>query len=637
MKLKSVLSILFLLIIATTHSQENLLTSFTIPAKLTKNANAVVRSNDVQISLNASDDMRIVVKKIITVLNKKGASAVDAYLHYDDNLKIKDLEVLVYNAMGSEIKKIKKNDFKDVSAVPGGTLYSDSRVKYLEYTPISYPYTIEFTYEIETENTAFIKPFVPISDYFVSVENSSYQISFPNDLKLRTKEKNFQDFDLIKEELEGGIKFSVDNIEAIKPEDYAPEFFNIAPKILVVSNKFTLEGVQTEVENWNDFGKWMYHDLIKTTHDLPESTVTMIQNLVKDEPNDIAKAKYIYQYVQDKVRYISVQVGIGGWKPFNASEVDKLGYGDCKALTNYTLALLQAVGIQSNYTVVYAGKSQRSFEGDFAAMQGNHVILNIPTEDDNIWLECTSQKLPFGFIGDFTDDRDVLVITPDGGEIQHTKKYKVEDNIQTINGNLTMTNNGSIQANVVINSKGIQYDDKYWLETETERDLDKHYKNRWGYINGLLINSMNIENNKNDIEFIERINFKANNYNKKIGNRMLFTLNAFNRNKHLPDRYKDRKFPLEVKRGFKDIDEYEIKIPSEYKVESLPNNSTIENKFGSYKTEVIVKDENTLIYKRLFIINDGQFPKADYDKFRNFYKEVTKQDNAKVALVKKQQ
>lgn len=635
MKLKPVFSILFLLIIFTTHSQENLLTSFTIPAKLTKNANAVVRSNDVQISLNASDDMRIVVKKIITVLNKKGSGAVDAYVYYDDNLKIKDLEVLVYNQMGLQIKKIKKNDFKDVSAVSGGTLYSDSRVKYLEYTPISYPYTIEFTYEIETENTAFIQSFTPISDYFVSVENSSYQISFPTDLKLRTKEKNFQDFNLIKEELESGLKFSVENIEAIKPEEYAPEFFNIAPKILVVSNKFTLEGVQTEVENWNDFGKWMYHDLIKTTHDLPESTVTMIQNLVKDEPNDIAKAKKIYQYVQDKVRYISVQVGIGGWKPFNASEVDKLGYGDCKALTNYTLALLQAVGIQSNYTVVYAGKSQRSFEGDFAAMQGNHVILNIPTENENIWLECTSQKLPFGFIGDFTDDRDVLVITPDGAEIQHTKKYEVEDNLQIIKGDLSVSNTGAIEANVLVNSKGIQYDDKYWLETETERDLDKHYKNRWGYINGLSITTMDIENNKNEIEFIERVSFKANNYTKKVGTRMLLTVNAFNRNQHLPDRYKNRKFPLKVKRGFKDVDEFEIKIPSEYKVESLPDNSTIENKFGNYKTEVSVKDENTLIYKRQFIINDGEFPKEDYDKFRNFYKEVSKQDNAKVALIKK--
>ncbi|KAA5826316.1 DUF3857 domain-containing protein [Algibacter amylolyticus] len=616
-------------------SQENLLTSFTIRPNLSKNANAVVRSSHVQIDLKSSSEMHILEKTIVTVLNKEGDDAINTYVHYDNNVNIKDLEVLVYNDFGSEIKKIKKKDFKDVSAVDGGTLYSDSRVKYLDYTPIGYPYTMVFTSEVVSTTTAFIQSFMPVNNYFLSVEKSSYQINFPTDLTIRSKEKNFLDFDLEKEELDGSISYNVKNIEAIKPESYAPAFFNMAPKILVTSNQFNLEGVQSHVENWNDFGKWMYHDLIKTTHDLPASTITMIQELVKDEPDDIAKAKKIYKYVQDKVRYISVQVGIGGWKPFNASEVDRLGYGDCKALTNYTMTLLKAVGIESNYTVVYAGDSQRDLEKDFAAMQGNHAILNIPTAQDDIWLECTSQKLPFGFIGDFTDDRDVLVISPDGGEIKHTKKYKVEDNLQTIKGNYSISNDGTLEANAIINSKGIQYDDKYWVETETERDLDKYYKKRWRYINDMSINNMAIENNKKDIEFIEHVDFKAANYTKVIGNRMLLTINALNRNIHVPDRYRNRKFPLKVNRGFKDIDEVEVALPSEYKVEALPKSVLIENKFGYYKTEILVKDESKLVYKREFKINDGEFPKEDYSGFRDFYKTVLKQDNAKIALIKK--
>ena len=635
MNLKYILNILFLLKIVTSYSQENLTTSFTVPEHLIKNANAVIRSNDVQISLKSSSEMSVLEKRIITVYNKEGDDDINAVIYYDNNVKIKVLEAIVYNAAGSQIKKIKKNDFKDVSAVNGGTLYSDSRVKYLEYTPIGYPYTLEFTCQTVSSNTAFIRSFRPISGYFLSIESSSYQISFPSDLTLRTKEKNFENFDLKKEELEGLIKYKVENIEAIKPEKYAPAFFDMAPKVMVASNQFTLEGVHSQVENWDDFGKWMYHDLIKNTHDLPASTISMIQELVKDEPNDIAKAKIIYQYVQDKVRYISVQVGIGGWKPFNASEVDRLGYGDCKALTNYTMTLLQAVGIKSNYTVVYAGKLQRSLEKDFAAMQGNHVILNIPTEEDDIWLECTSQKLPFGFIGDFTDDRDVLVITPEGGEIKHTKKYNVEESLQTIKGHYSISNNGTLEADALVNSKGIQYDDKYWLETETERDLDKHYKKRWRYINDLSISNMTIENNKKDIEFIEHVNFKASNYTKIIGDRMLLTVNTLNRNTHVPDRYRNRKFPLKVKRGFIDVDEVDIEMPSEYKIESMPKPVSIENKFGYYKTEIVIKDENKLVYKRTFKINDCEFPKEDYAAFRAFYKTVSKEDNAKIALIKK--
>ena len=628
--------ILLLLVSIQVLAQESLYTSLTIPSKLRENANAVVRYNHVQIALNSSYEMSVLQKRVVTILNKEGDDAINAVVHYDNNVKIKNLEVKVYNNFGTQINKFKKNDFKDVSAVDGGTLYSDSRVKYLEYTAVDYPYSVEFISETVSNNTAFIQPFMPIDDYFLSIERSTYQINYPTEITLRTLERNFDNYELIKEEASGVLKYKVKNINAFKPEKYAPAFFDLAPKVLLASNQFTLEGVQAKVENWNDFGKWMYHDLIKDTHDLPESTIAMIQELVKDEPNDIEKAKKIYKYVQDKTRYISVQVGIGGWKPFNASDVDKLGYGDCKGLTNYTMALLNAVGVKSNYCVVWRYTQGRSIEKDFTSMQGNHVFLNIPTENnEDIWLECTSQKLPFGFIANSTDDRDVLVITTDGGEIKHTKKYNPEESIQTINGKYSISNDGNLQAQVKVGSKGIQYDDKYWLETETERDLDKHYKKRWRYVNSMSIESMDIQNDKQEIQFIEQVSFNATNYSKVIGDRMLLTVNALNRSTHVPDRYRNRNYPLKVSRGFVDIDEVEIELPSDYKVESMPKNIAIENKFGHYKTEIEKIDENKLLYKREFKVNDGEFPKEDYEKFRSFYKTVSRQDNAKIALIKK--
>ncbi|AOR28020.1 hypothetical protein FORMB_09700 [Formosa sp. Hel1_33_131] len=601
------------------------------------NANAVVRLNEVIVSLKSSSQMSVKEKRIITILNKKGNENIDAFVYYDRNVKIKTLQVLAFDALGNQIKKIKKNDFKDVSAVDGGTLYSDSRVKYLEYTPIDYPYTIQFTCETTTGNTAFIPSFVPIDDYFVSTEVSTYALNYPTNITIRKKEKNIENRDIEIEAVAGRIFYKTKNMNALKPEEYSPSMVDFAPKILVAANEFTYEGVYAEAENWNDFGKWVYFDLIESTIDLPESTAVYIQDLVKDEKTDIGKAKKIYQYVQDKVRYISVQVGIGGWKPFNASEVDRLGYGDCKGLTNYTMSLLKAVGVNSNFTLLFAGNSQRDIEKDFTIMQANHAILSIPQKNkEDIWLECTNQKLPFGFIGDFTDNRDVLVITPQGGQIKHTKKYTTEENTQLIKANYKVFDDGTIDVNATLKSKGIQYDDKYWLETETERDLDKHYKNRWGYINDISINEISIVNDKESIVFNETVRFKAINYSKIIANRMLLTVNALNRNTHIPDRYRNRKLPLKIKRGFKDIDEVEITLPQNYKVESLPNKKIIENKFGSYKSEVIAKDENTLIYKREFVVSDGEFPKEDYSSFRDFYKEVSKQDTSKIALIKKE-
>lgn len=636
MNLKNSVSIVILFTTCFIFSQTNLYTSLTIPEHLKKHANAVIRSNNTHVVLESSNEMRVIRKRIITVLNKEGDDNIHAYTYYDPGIKVKMLEAIVFNSLGKQIKKIKKKDFKDVSAVSGGTMYSESRKKYLEYTPIAYPYTIEFTSEVVTGSTAFLPYFMPIGGYFVSVENSSYTLDYVSGMTVRKKEKVFNDMELLKNESQNKIHYSVKNIKAFTPEDFSPSFLNMVPKVMFALKEFTLEGVHTKVEDWNEFGKWMYNDLIKDTYDLSSESIRDIQNLVKDETNNIDKAKKIYQYVQDKTRYISVQVGIGGWKPFNASQVDKLGYSDCKGLTNYTMSLLKAVGVKSNYTVVYAGKSQQSIEKDFTAMQGDHVFLNIPLDNDkNIWLECTSQKVPFGFIGDFTDDRDVLVITPEGGVIKHTKKYNTEESTQIIKGKYSISNSGVIDADLTVSSKGIQYDDKYRLESKTDRDLDVHYKKRWKYINNIVFNTKTIKNNKKDVEFIESIAFQATNYPKMLGNRMLLTLNALNRITNIPDRYRDRKLPLKIKRGFKDIDEVEIELPTDFKIESIPKNISIENKFGSYKTEIEKKSENTLVYKREFIVRDGEFPKEDYNAFRDFYKEVLRQDNSKIALIKK--
>ncbi len=169
MKVKSIVYLFVVFAISSGFSQDNFHTSLTIPDSLKQHANAVIRNQQTEILLKSSNEMEVSDKRIITVLNKEGDKNVDAYLHYDYNIKIKDLEVLVYNQLGEVIKKIKKSDFKDISAVDGGTLYSDSRVKVLEYTPISYPYTIEFNYIINTSNTAFLRSFMPVYDFFVSV------------------------------------------------------------------------------------------------------------------------------------------------------------------------------------------------------------------------------------------------------------------------------------------------------------------------------------------------------------------------------------------------------------------------------------------------------------------------------------
>ncbi len=629
--------ILLLCVVQYSFAQKTEYASLLIPANLLKDANAIVRSNATTIDVFSTDEMTVKVDRVVTVLNKLGNSTVGAYVGYDNNSKITRLSAKIYNASGKEIKKISKSKFIDVSAVDGGTLYSDSRVKYLDYTPITYPYTVHLQYEYNTSSTGFLQNWSPIEGYFVSVEKNSYVVNLKKG-KIRVKELNFDGYEIEKNISDTKIYYSIKNISAVKSENYSPSLKDYKPKALVALNSFKTDGVEGYYTNWNEFGRWMYSSLLDGRGIVDEGTKIKILDLVKNINDPIEKAKVVYQFMQNKTRYISVQVGIGGIQPIPANEVDNVGYGDCKGLTNYTKALLDIVGVTSYYTHVEANSFEPvSFEKDFASLeQGNHVILNIPNNGNDIWLECTSQITPFGFLGSFTDDRDVLVITPEGGVLKHTTSYKNEQNLQETKATIVLDAKGSLKAEVLIKSQGIQYGNRYELETLNLKDKKKHYTtNFWANNNNTTIDKVELMNDKDSVVFREKINTSIKDYNTLSSGKILFRVNVFNRNNNIPKRYRNRISPLKIRRGYKDVDEYAIILPDGYKIDgSLIEEKKIENKFGYYAVSLQKINATQIKYKRTLLIKEGTYPKEDYKAYRAFRRNVSKYDNLRIALAK---
>ena len=611
--------------------------ALTIDPVLTENANAVVRLNEMTVELASSREMNVIHKRVVTVLNKNGNKHVNASVGYDNSLKIKHIEAYIYNAFGKQIEKLKEKDFKDVSAVSRGTMYSDSRVMYLDYTPVEYPYTVVFSYEKTTKNTAFIPFWYFLDGFLVSTEKSKYTLTYTSPkLKPVVKEKNLEEIKLKKTSFDNSITYEITDLPAIKSESLSPSFGKIAPKLMVRTDNFHYEGYDASVKDWAGFGSWMYSSLLSDRAELPQTTQTKVQSLVKGITDPLEKAKIVYEYVQNNTRYISVQVGIGGIQPISAIEVDRVKYGDCKGLSNYTKALLETVGVTAYYTHVEAGNNKVDFEEDFADLwQGNHAILAIPYNEQYFWIDCTSQVKPFGFMGDFTDDRKVLVIKPNGGEITTTPSYLNEANYQKSTANYRLDKAGGIMGNITITTKGVQYDNRYFLEEEKTEEIDKYYKNYWGNINNLKLTSHQFMNNKEEVSFTEKLEVQAVNYGSKSGDRILFSPNAFNKNTYVPNRHRSRKLPFEILRGFLDEDEFVISLPAGYELEALPEGKEIENEFGTYKMSIEYKrEDDTIAYRRSLLIKEGTYPKEKYKDYRTFRKQVSGIDNAQIVIIK---
>ncbi|MFD2725294.1 DUF3857 domain-containing protein [Hyunsoonleella rubra] len=633
--LKNMALLVCLLFTVKSISQEFSYSSTSIPNSLQEHANAVVRLDESIINIESRNNMVVTQKRVVTVLNKAGNKYVEAFVGYDNYRKVKGIDAIIYDATGKQIKKFKKKDFIDHSAVDGGTLYSDSRVLFMGYTPTNYPYTVEFICEIKTPNTAAIPSWYPIDGYFVSIEKSIYKITDNANLGLKHKEKNFENYSSVTfEESTNTLQYSAENIKALRPEDLSPSLVQIVPSALIMSEKFHYNGLDGNASNWKEMGDWIKSDLLDGRGQVSEETKNIVLKLVEGVQDPIKKAKLVYNYVQDNTRYISVQVGIGGIQPIAASEVDELKYGDCKGLTNYTQALLNLVGVQSYYTIVEAGKDIIDFEEDFPSLaQGNHIILCLPYKEDKIWLECTSQTHPFGFIGDFTDDRSVLVVKEDDSKIIKTEFYPADINHQSISATIDLKEDSSIEASLKIKTKGVQYDNRFFLENQSEKDILEYYKELWGYVNGLDIEAYKFKNDKNDVEFQEDLTVYARNYASKIGDRLIFNANVFNRNSFVPDRYRNRTLPFRIQRGYVDEDTFEIIIPSGYTVEALPENQTITNKYGDYQIS-FSKENNIIRVKRKLLIKKGDYPKTEYKAYRMFRKSISRNDNLKIALKK---
>jgi hypothetical protein len=634
MNLKS-LSLLIFLSSVVGFGQKLNYASSTIADSLKQNANAVVRLSEVTIDITSQKSMTFRSIQATTVLNELGLKNLDLVESYDKNTHINKIEATAYDAFGKVLKVYKRRDFKDLSAVDQATVFSDNRMLYLDYTPITYPFTMVLEVETETGNTAFIPPWGPMDDYLSSVEKTSLTINYKTELHLKTKEFNFSNkYPVDKKETPSSVSYSAKNLVARKYEELAPSFDLIFPRVMFGLEQFNLEGIEGNARSWKEMGKWFYDEILTGTTDLSEETKIKVRELVKSEADPLKKAAIIYKYVQQKTRYVSIQEGIGGWKPMLAKDVDRLGYGDCKALTNYTRALLSEVGVPSYYTRLYGQTHKREIYTDIVSFQSNHVILAIPDNSSYVWLECTSQIMPFGFQGDFTDDRNAYIMKPEGGEIVRTRTFTEKDNMQTKRGSYQIAENGDLLGKVKIISRGLQYDWEFSKERMSREDQIKHYKEEFSNINNLTIKKINFNNNPTSIEFTEDLELEAEGYAQNSGGKLMFALNAFDQNSDVPKKYRTREFALEIDRGYTNEDEIEITIPEGFVVEAKPNGLEQDTEFGYYKIEFNSIGSTKIICKRKLVLKKGLFDKSKYESYRKFRETIAKTDNSKIVIAK---
>jgi hypothetical protein len=502
---------------------------------------------------------------------------------------------------------------------------------YLHYASAKYPYSVQYSYVYKTENTIFLPDFTPVDGYNISTQNIGLVISNKTSIKLRTKihENNFAK--LITSQNGNTFSYSYQNIPAIDNERMSPSLEQFLPKVEFSLDKFTLEGKQGELADWQIFGEWFYQNLIVPssveTPDLKAEVAALNLSGTISE-----KVKKLYQYMQSKTRYVAILEGIGGWKPMQADEVRSKGYGDCKALTNYMRTLLNIAGIKSYYCKINDDRSIRKFEEDFPKMGGNHIVLMIPTENKTLWLENTSQKIAFNHLSNTSLDRNVIALANNEVKIINTPSYKPEDSKELLVATVKINPDNSIEVDSKFQFSGSQYDFQLPLTTLNKDEVIDELKDRFDNLKfeNLLID--NVINNRDDALVNYDLKFKAKDYSKKLGEDIFFRAMPFI--EYTPYSSSDeRKLPLEIPFSFQDIYKIEFIIPSGYKIVEMPKSVVLSSEFGDYAL-VFNSVEGKLLVNRTITLKKQVCPKEKYQEYLNFRKKTTNLDNTKILLSK---
>jgi hypothetical protein len=604
-----------------------------IPAALLKNADVVKRLDETVVRINGLADTRITTHRIITVLNEAGAESAQLREFYSNLEEIRAISGALFDANGKLVKRLKQGEISDAPAWDGFSLMNDARIKQHRFYYNTYPYTVEYSVETRMNNTAFWPRWVPQNKTDCTVEHGMLSVTVPTDYTLRYRSYLYNHEPATT--TGKGTKtytWEVQNLAALEPEAFPDELYRRTPSVFLGATAFEMGKYKGDMSTWKDFGAFVYR-LNEGRDMLPDNIRAKVQELTAGKTRE-EKINTLYRFLQQNNRYISIQLGIGGWQTFDAASVAANGYGDCKALSNYMMSLLKAAGIKSNCVLVKAGRDEHTIREDFPSFQFNHVILCVPGDKDSTWLECTENTLPAGYLGYFTDDRPVLLIDEKDSKLVRTPRYDMNCNEQIRNIAAAIDATGNIDINVTTVRSGLQQDDLHGrlrhLSRETQLELLRKNLGLSSYdITGYQCRELGTA-----IPSIEeKIQIKGHNYATVTGKRMFLLPDILSRDGMKLDDEANRASEIRFDFAYRNIDTVRIALPAGYKPESVMAPVSLSCQFGNYSAVTTIEG-NTLTLIRKMERRSGVFPPAGFPELVKFYGTVYRSERSKVVLIK---
>ena len=587
--------------------------------------NTIVEESLTEVHCESNTHMTTHYRETITILNEQGAHHAHFVCSCNKKERMTSFRGQVTDETGKVIRKIKEGDLKRTEYSP--YLAVDDYKMYLDYTPPVYPVTITYEWTTDSrDNLIAFPPFCPQSDEAVTVKKATYSLRVPKDMTVLHAVQNIHSEVSVSEEAKDRlITLTLTDLPLLKREPYTRPLRERIPLARFAPADFVYYGTQGSQRDWKAYGLWNY-SLIQGLDILPPNVCQELHQLTDALKTDREKVEALYRRLGSTTRYVAILLGIGGLQPASAANVCKNGFGDCKGLSNYMHAMLKEVGIPSNYTII--STTNRSFLKDYTgADQMNHVILQVPLQNDTLWLECTNPQLPMGYVHEDIAGHDAIEISEQGGRLVRLPVYADSTNLMRSKVGISLNQEGVADLKVSQETFNRQYEDYIPFLKMDGKERQKTFSRM---VHAPLTDIQKIDLQEDGAKISLDAEARSAKYATKTGQRLFVPICPLHHGYSIPSTT-ERKEDIWLEMGYLDEDDITLTIPEGYSIEARPKEVSIVQPFASFIFSLQVEDRVIHVKNRL-LMRSGTYDKALFPQFTEFLRTISGIYNQKIVL-----
>jgi len=610
---------------------------------------AVLLYSETDVTVVAADKIKTVERRAYKILRPQGREYGTVWVYLNSNTKVTSLHGWCIPTQGKDYE-VKDKDAVERSPlmIEGAELIEDIKAKIIHIPAPDPGNLIGYEYEVE-ENPLVLQDNWRFQEG-VPVRESRYSLTLPVRWEYKASWLNYPEVKPTSGR-SNQWQWVVNDVKAVRKEADMPPFPGVVGQMII---SFLPPGgfsATNGFSNWNEMGTW-YWNLENGRLAASSQIKQKVDALTVSAPTTLEKMKALAQFVQHDIRYVAIEVGIGGWQPHPAPDVFAHRYGDCKDKTSLMKSMLHEIGVESYRVAINTERG--SIGPNTPAHHGfNHHItaIKLPAglsdpsllavvEDPKLgrilFFDPTDELTPFGQIRGELQSNYGLLVTPEGGELVELPKQSSATNSIARVAKLTLDTEGRLQGDVEERRVGDRAASQRWALHNVTRDSE-----RIKLIESLLAASLTnfhilkasvLNLQQADKPFGFNYTFIADHYGQSAGNLLLVRPRVIGtKARGILETKEPRQFPIEFEGPARDTDSFEITLPPGYEVDELPPPIDVDYSFASYHSKTEAKG-NVIGYTRVFEVKELSVPVNKAEELKKFYRIIAGDERSTAVL-----